>query len=400
MVILLNLIRHQINDIELNQIVFLEFLLKKFETTPLIEALQMALPALFQINLSTKIDHENVVQLTDYIAFASKNNINDKCTMNIVSALTLHGNKITGDQACNVIWSLAEMKNYQPAYEKLLSNSYSALLREIKTIPFNQLETTMHKVIQRIINNVSDFYNEDFMNACANQVIEDDLGFQKSIYIFKKLNKITFINIPLLDYVAKKVEEDPTNLIDCRFTTLYSFVTAFSTANYSSQNWSKITEYIFQNSIFQSCKNELPWMRFCLELVSLNCFNSQLIEKIFQTEFLEKHLARDNNFLDYIQMLSLYHCSKCLMKEYTVRSPDQVFLDKAIEMNISRDIFPLKLLLELGCYGKEYVLTKVVTNYGQVIDHVIVMRDGEPLNLGDFSGTLEDLQKQYEGAKM
>lgn len=375
-------------------------MLKKFDSTPLVEALRIALPILFQINLSTKIDHENIPQLTDFLAFASKNNVNDQCTMNIVSALTIHGTKLTGDHVMSIIWSLAEMRNYQAAYSKLLSNAFFAINRNFEKISFHNQETTLDKMTQRIMNNFPDFYNEQFINSCAINSVEMDVGFKNSIYILKKLNKISFINLDLLDYVSKLVEKDPSHLIDCRFTQLYTFVTGFSTANYCSPNWPIISEYIFQNSTFQSNRNELPWMRFCLELCSLNCFNSDLIEKIFQTDFLEKHLSRENNFLDYIQMLSLYHCSKLLMTDYKGQEPDKEFLDKAIEMSFSREIFPLKQMLEFGFNDAQNVLTKVATKHGQLVDHVVVLRNDEPVNIGSFTGTLEELQELYKDAKM
>ena len=49
--VLLQLIRHQINDVTLDHIVFLSFILKKLDRTPLVEALQIALPMLLQIQI-------------------------------------------------------------------------------------------------------------------------------------------------------------------------------------------------------------------------------------------------------------------------------------------------------------------------------------------------------------
>lgn len=383
-VILLNLIRQKINEIELNQIVFLNFLLGKFGSTPLIEALKIALPILFEINLSVKLDHENIPQLTEFLGYIAKNQINDKCTMNVISALTLHGNQLDPNIASSIIWSLASIRNFQPQYERLLKNAFACVVGNIDDLTFEIIETTLMRVIDKYsINQTPSFYNEEFFERCAEIIIKRNMDFISAIFILKKFNKIAYINLPLLDYVAAMVVANPEKISDAKPLVLFTFVTAFSTANYTAENWSTIIEHIVKNRLLRSEKNELPWLKFSVELISLGCFDEKMLEKIFDKHFLYRHLSREYNFLDHLLLLLLYQSVVLLCPGYQGPLPGPELIEKAIELSLEKTSFPLQDKLEYAYNGKDFVRTKITTRYGHLIDHVVVFRDGQTIRIND-----------------
>nr|CAD7260599.1 unnamed protein product [Timema shepardi] len=67
---LLQLIRHQVNDLSLQQIVFLEFVLKRMKSSSLTDALRIALPLVFEAQLETKIDRSNPSQLAELLYYS------------------------------------------------------------------------------------------------------------------------------------------------------------------------------------------------------------------------------------------------------------------------------------------------------------------------------------------
>lgn len=189
----LHLIRHQINDISLGQIVFLEFLLNKCESTPLVEALRMALPMLLQIQLGTKMDHENTGQLTDLLLFVSRYRVADPCVMNIVSGLTMHGDRLTIDEACNIIRALSQLRtSRQINYDKLLENCVDVLCNrtDLSQLKFEQLENTLSHMTDKCVQKCDQFYVERFWNLCAEVVVARDEPFLNSIYVQRKFAKI------------------------------------------------------------------------------------------------------------------------------------------------------------------------------------------------------------------
>lgn len=193
---MLHLVRTQINDINLSQIIFLEFLMKRFQSTPLVDAFRIALPMLMQIQLGAKMDHENTAQLTDLLQFAACNPMSEQCTMNIVSALTMHGTELSVDEARSIVWSLCDMPKFDERYEKLMANCMELLCDSIDTQSFANLETTLSKMITRNMpqSTRSDaFFHEEFFGRCAKHVIGKDLGLQCAIYTQRKFNKIVSV---------------------------------------------------------------------------------------------------------------------------------------------------------------------------------------------------------------
>lgn len=191
---LLHMIRNQINDITLDHIIFLEFLLKKVEPTPLIEAFKIALPMLLQMQLGTKMDHENIGQLTDLLYFVTRNPVSQQCVMNIVSALTLHGHELSHDEARSIVWSLADLKQFNVNHKKLLENSLQVLTKSLHNLSFELVELTLTKLIDKYNQRFAFFYNEQFYNKCSSYIIDNNIGFMNAIYVQKKFNKIV-INV-------------------------------------------------------------------------------------------------------------------------------------------------------------------------------------------------------------
>ena len=67
------------------------------ESTPLVNALKIALPIVFDLNVSLKLDHENpeeIMKLLHYVS-VTEMKISDKSMMNLLSSITLHGTSIS-----------------------------------------------------------------------------------------------------------------------------------------------------------------------------------------------------------------------------------------------------------------------------------------------------------------
>ncbi|CAG2065479.1 unnamed protein product, partial [Timema podura] len=84
---LLQLIRHQVNDLSLKQIVFLEFVLKRMKSSSLTDALRIALPLVFEAQLETKIDRSNPSQLAELLYYSAQTQCSDSCIELLLGAL-------------------------------------------------------------------------------------------------------------------------------------------------------------------------------------------------------------------------------------------------------------------------------------------------------------------------
>ncbi|ETN59204.1 hypothetical protein AND_009201 [Anopheles darlingi] len=365
MTVLLQLIRHQINDVTLDHIVFLSFILKKHDRTPLVEALQIALPMLLQVQIGYKLDHENVEQLVSLLEFVSLHRVNDRTVMNIVSALTLHGTKLSPEQAIVTLKALATFPTFLPQYEKLLQNVFTVLGRDLGRLSFKMIDYVLKKVMDKNLDQLPMFYHEQFLTQCAQYVIDNDVGLLKALYILKKLNKISFLHVPLLDYVAR--HEGNVSLVPQ--SGIITIVAGFSNANYAPSNWATLRQEIARNSTITN--SAMPWIRYNLELLSLDIFNEELLAHWLEPKTLETSMSR-NVVVDYLQLAELAQTLRLLYgNKYHGHYPPQHFIDKSLTLMLQSNEQPLLQPLAVAFGGEEFVSTHVVTEHGHVLDYVL-----------------------------
>lgn len=130
-----------------------------------------------------------------------------------------------------------------------------------------------------------------------------------------------------------------------------------------------------KNDLMNVNKNELPWIKFSLELLSIDVYNQNIFNKLFNADFLQKHLMREYNVLDYLQLLMLHQGVNTLIPDYKGILIDDYYVSKATELTFTKQDCPLKSVLEHIYGGEENVYSKVKTKYGHFIDHVIVFNE-------------------------
>lgn len=194
--VLLQLIRHSINDLSLQHIMFLDFLLRQFKGSPLVDGLLIALPIVFEVNLPLKMDKENIVHLAEYLYYISKKPVSDKCWKLIVDALLryIDKNDLTDPKiAKSIIWSICDM-NQDEYFEPLFKKATNALiLSDIEKLEYNEILTTMSKLIFKYSPQFPFYYNETLIDICANYIIDNDCGFEEAAYTLRKFLRIVSI---------------------------------------------------------------------------------------------------------------------------------------------------------------------------------------------------------------
>lgn len=369
---ILHLVKDHINEFTPNSLLFLSFLLTKMKKNSLIEALLIAIPVVFNLNMSAQLDHNNTTELTELLHFVTltRTKVSEKSMNSIITALTLHGNNLTVQEAKSVLWSLLSI-GFDRSYSKLFDNCMKICNENIMDFTFEEVETTLSKIVERMQIGDSCFYNEEFFDKCANFVVEKDVGYMSASYILKKFCKVQFVSYSLLDYIDKEIVNNHSILSTSKAAPLLTLATGLSNASYKSENWEIIKSLLHENPLVYSEKIELPWIKLVNELLSLNFQSNLLIGKVFNSKFLEEFLKRHDNRLDYVQLLILWQSVKLLVPEYDGPWPDQKFIDDAVLMNITRvnEAFQETLAKIFG--GREFVQTNVTTSHGHCLDFVV-----------------------------
>lgn len=193
--VLLNLIRYQINELTLDHIIFLDFILLKLRPAPIVDALKMALPMLFQIQLGNQLDHDNLPRLLDYLNYASNNihHINKKLVISLVSAITLNSEQLNANQAKKIVWSMSRWKQIEPIGERLLSNAFDLLCKNIKELKLNDLELLVTTMTIKCAEKQEAFYHDEFLARVIEEAITQNADFLNSCYLLTDLLRIVSI---------------------------------------------------------------------------------------------------------------------------------------------------------------------------------------------------------------
>lgn len=192
MQILLQLIRHNVNDLNIPQIIFVDFILHQFKSSPLVEALKIALPIIFEAQLNTKMDREDLNHIAEYLHYASKRPVSEKCIEMIVASAIRCKSEMDVKTANSFIWSICDMKP-DVFFEPILLKSFDVLRENIEGLSYSEMETTISKLIKNYSNRFPFYYNEAFFDACGNYVIENNLSFTRAMHVVKKFNYVVSI---------------------------------------------------------------------------------------------------------------------------------------------------------------------------------------------------------------
>jgi hypothetical protein len=159
---LLQMIRTTVNDLSLQDIIFTVFLLKRMESTPLRDALLIALPLVFEAQLSTKLDSDNASMLTSSLRFIIQSNINNSKVQNIIlKSLWKHRNNLDVKLASSVFSSLCCILNLPPIAFEILHSIQEILITNAKELHIQQIIPMLNKLEFVIANKyVSIFLNQ------------------------------------------------------------------------------------------------------------------------------------------------------------------------------------------------------------------------------------------------
>uniref|UniRef100_A0A1B6CUF4 FAST kinase leucine-rich domain-containing protein n=1 Tax=Clastoptera arizonana TaxID=38151 RepID=A0A1B6CUF4_9HEMI len=396
---ILHLLSKHVNELSLQQITFLDFVMKDFVKTPLVTALKIALPIVFEAHLISTCDLENVIQLGDLLKFVSRRPIHEKCTRHIIEALTEQRKMIDFKLAKSIIRSLCDLKRKVQYDEILLHHSLDVLTDSINDLSFHEIDFVLTQVLSKYTLGYDYFYHEEFLNACSRYIIEKQCSFEHGIWTLKKLCRFNHVNISLLDYLTSSLLKNPWFLEQGSVGVLIGFLSGLAQADYKPNNWNLIIDLVIKCALGHQNHQELPWLKIVLDMCVMDCWSQTLFEKVFDEEFLDKYLSRDYNTLDKLQLLMLYQCTQTLVPWSSSIQPPSKYLKSAIEINGTHHLsFPLLNTIAHGLGDHSYVLSGVYTKHGHFLEHVVVMRKGGfpvAINLNGDTTPFPTTQRKY-----
>ncbi|XP_015109298.1 uncharacterized protein LOC107036077 [Diachasma alloeum] len=397
---LLQMVRTSVNQLSLDELVFLSFLLKKCQTTPLIEALGIALPMIFETQVMTQLDRENLESLVRILQYLRQSGMSSEAVPRILNIIEkTPPEKITPAQAKQILFCLLDW-DFNETVKLLIPRMMEILAEGMEEV--NPAE--LHALLRRISKNFSEaktdhevYYHDGFADACGAAVVSRNLGFERALEVADFYHVVEHVNIALLDYMAAKCFEDKSILTNANKYQISSFLHSLSRADYKPVFWDSVKESLMSEKLLDQ---NVGWLlKPALWMASLDCYWPKLIAKIF-TEF---EIRGERYTSAMKRILLLYHTVKSSCPEY--QGPwiaDNVLRYCEKVPVVEKTEYPLREAIQCALGGPQYVLTSLGTKFGYYVDHVAIMRKGWfPIAVNTSGETvinkLEDLKPLQDG---
>lgn len=150
---LLQIIRHSINTLSLEQIIFIDFLLTRCNAnTPLIEALKMALPIVFQTHVKSKLDTENLDSLVNSLTYLSTLDSRNETLPYIMNALNKFNEHAIDHRRAEKIFMALLMIRNQDINIELVQKVQNIIIQYVDKIHAKRLELIIRKIALKLQN--------------------------------------------------------------------------------------------------------------------------------------------------------------------------------------------------------------------------------------------------------
>ncbi|XP_058808618.1 uncharacterized protein LOC131674118 [Phymastichus coffea] len=391
---LLQLIRTSINDLHPNEIYYLTFLLKRMNPTHLGNAIYTALPEVFEARIKSKLDVEDIVELSNALKFASEHTEAKELIQFLVQKIDEYNGPIDTTVSIKIFRSICRINQLTSSYHKILFKIRDVLLQNVDNLNEVEVKLIILEICTQVLKGYDEFYNSLLLDMLINQIVKNNYGMEYGIQVLGKINRLNHIHLPLLQYLISKIQNNPYIFLKTP-RTMIVFLHGLANSNFKPSNWESLRDIIFKNYV--RLPDHVPMAYLALHIASLDDCNFDMIKHIFT---MDQNLDRLK--FDYHETLcELYQIVKTLYPEYTGPWPSDEILNsfKTLQFQYDPKSYPLLPALNKLLEDPVCIKTNVLTSLGHHIDHLVVLQDGSPIPIesntmsedSNFSCFVEDL---------
>lgn len=442
----LQILRQQLNRLDLTQLIHLDFILgiigKQGHSNddsrmqiPLVEALKLAVPLVVEVRISNnEIDFDDVEQLTACMRMAAFRNINPEKLNTLMVALSSRMRQMNLTQCFWTAVVLTKQYLIQSAdfdtdlAETMLEHCMSRLAKPSSsdtTVSLTMMADLIEKSLSGPRHESTHYYHREFFNEVARRstLVVKSSKAEKTARIIASLSRADHFNYNLLDEYAKFLVDNEQDYIENNKVGLSSVLRAYTAPSryIPSVGWEPLLKTLLHpkktdillNSTVTTQKILLPILS---NLAILGHYPRDLLDTVLSDNLKGIY----GTFLERRQKSLVSNCLRTLnigiscdhhglsdkdvtrfidlLRPYTGDAID--FLDKARQHDITSKV-NLRAYIETAFGGEHFVRNNVWTAEGHYINHVIVMRKGDyPVAVGseepEVVNRLEELQSPVE----
>lgn len=190
MQIMLQLISKMINEMSLHQITFLHFLLKDLSSCPLVDALKLALPIVFETQVKYKLE-DNVHWQVEFLNYITKHRLSQETYDFVISKIIRNIDQLNYKMIKTLLLCLYYKDYSTDKYINVINKCLDIYLDHIELVGnISDIEALLTRMINKYFYDSEEFYNEQFINKIIGYLMNKGMQFENMSFILKKLNKI------------------------------------------------------------------------------------------------------------------------------------------------------------------------------------------------------------------
>ncbi|KAL1501105.1 hypothetical protein ABEB36_006492 [Hypothenemus hampei] len=379
--VMLQIVRSNVNSLSIPQILFLDYLLTTFQVTPLVEAMKIALPMVFEIVLPTKLNDSSVTQMADCLKYAVFNNLSYSTIEFLTQKLDNFQEEFTGQVAVSILLSLCKLPRKEH-YENLINKAATDLVVNIDNVPIIKLEICLNRLAHCYSKSYPFYYQEVLFDTCANYIIDHKIGYKRAITVARNMARMHHFHKKLLDYIAEcvykngaSIEKDPADI--------YSIAVYAILSDHRPTHWEDLKRWIMScKDLATENRKEIIWIRFAAALCILDIYKIDVLCRALRPDYLE-HLFTKNFSSDFDNYYGIWQCISTYKPDLVQLLPENINPKDLVLQRGNPNRFPLKGALEAGLGGEQFFLTNLYSKLGLVIGKVLSNQAVLSITLGN-----------------
>lgn len=196
--VLLNLIRHEINNLPVDKIIYLDYVLSQTQCrSELQKTIAESLPIVFELQVTQQIDKENtvpeLVNILNYLACHKSIDTKNENMKTICKILCDKSEEIKSEDAINIIYHLCAIERFTlPNSIKLMATSIRRLMDKISEVDIVELQKVINRLVATTINHLSpfQFHLHSLLKSTAERISQEDLGLGAALALQKTIKNI------------------------------------------------------------------------------------------------------------------------------------------------------------------------------------------------------------------
>ncbi|XP_066149435.1 uncharacterized protein [Euwallacea fornicatus] len=373
--VLLQIVRGNVNQLSIPQVLFLNFLLMDMENTPLVEALRIALPMVFEINVKKKMNNTNPVQMTDCLYYAIKKNLSQETVNFILEKLETYPGEFDGNTARGILNAVCLLPR-NPIYQTIVNRVSTDLVVNIENVAIINMEICLNRLTHHYTNRCKFYYQEVLFDTCANYIIDHNIGYKRALGVARNMARLHHFHQRLSDYISTCIYRDPDIKKDS--ADIYSIAVFLALTDYKPAHWEHLKEWIKKcKELAVENRKEIIWARFASALCLLDIYKIDVLGRALNEEYV-RHLLEKKFHSNFEQYSFTWQCISTYKPDLAELLPN---LDpKDLVVDFAKNLEPsLEGAMHKALGGEQFVLTNLYSKLGVHIDHAVIFSNGTPV---------------------